>query len=46
VSLEILIKIAEVLGCSVQDFFYNDGETGITIKCPHCGKAIRFEKGE
>lgn len=46
VSLEILIKIAEVLGCSVQDFFYNDGETGINIKCPYCGRKITISKGE
>jgi DNA-binding XRE family transcriptional regulator len=47
VSLEILIKIAEVLGCSVQDFFYNENEeTGINIKCPHCGKKITIGKGE
>lgn len=43
VSLEILIKIAEVLGCSVQEFFKTDNTT---IQCPHCGKKITIGKGE
>jgi len=43
VSVEILQKIANVVGCSVQDFI-TEQET--MIKCPHCGKKIKIEKGE
>ena len=46
VSVEILIKIADILGCSVQEFFYSEEESGINIKCPHCGKRISISKGE
>lgn len=47
VTTETLKRIAEVLGCSVLDFFYNENEeTGINIKCPHCGKKITIGKGE
>lgn len=43
VSIEILQKIANVVGCSVQDFI-TEQET--MIKCPHCGKKIIISKGE
>jgi DNA-binding Xre family transcriptional regulator len=47
IEVSTLEKIANILGCSVQDFFYNENEeTGINIKCPHCGKKITIGKGE
>nr|DAR61898.1 MAG TPA: helix-turn-helix domain protein [Caudoviricetes sp.] len=49
VSMKTLIKIADAIGCSVNDFFTNPeltNEQGNIIICPHCGKTIKFEKGE
>ncbi len=49
VSMKTLIKIADAIGCSVNDFFTKPeltNEQGNTIICPHCGKTIKFEKGE
>ena len=39
-SVGYLEKIADVIGCQVGDFFPKN-ETS-TIKCPHCGNAIRI----
>ena len=44
VTISTLQKIADILGCSVQDFFYNDAEQGLQIKCPHCGKKISLQE--
>ena len=43
-SLPLLEKIAEALGVPVPELFAPQPTN--TITCPHCGKSIRFEKGE
>ena len=43
-SLDKAIKIAGVLGVTVS---YLIGETSSNeLTCPHCGKTIKFEKGD
>jgi transcriptional regulator with XRE-family HTH domain len=41
-----LQRIASVIGCSVGDFFRDELPNSNTIICPHCGKVIRFTKGD
>ena len=43
-SLPLLEKIAEALGVPVPELFAPQPTN--TITCPHCGKPIKFEKGE
>ena len=42
-----LQRIADAIGCSVSDFFEEDGRTNQqptnTITCPHCGKPIKIK---
>lgn len=47
-----LERIADAIGCKVSEFFTDEEEPANepaptnAIICPHCGKAIRIEKGE
>lgn len=43
-TFETLERIAEGLGVSVPELFAPQPTN--TITCPHCGKPIKFEKGE
>lgn len=43
-SFDTLEKLAEGLGVSPADLFAPKENN--TLTCPHCGKAIRIEKGE
>lgn len=43
-QLQTLERIATALGVEVSELF-TDSKNG-QFCCPHCGKAIRFEKGE
>lgn len=54
VTTETLKRIAEVLGCSVLDFYYTD-ETDIKkdnegnifeVVCPHCKKVVTITREE
>ena len=45
-NLSTLQAIAEVIGCNVSEFFADEKDASNTIICPHCGKPIKFEKGE
>lgn len=41
VSLETLRTIAEIIGCKVGDFFYDEmSDNSPKIVCPHCGKEL------
>ena len=47
-TLKTLQRIADVLGCSVGEFFRDElkpsvPENGSSIVCPHCGKHIRIK---
>ena len=45
-TLHRLQEIANVLGCSVGDFFRDETVEGdnntLSMTCPHCGKSIRL----
>lgn len=43
-TFETLEKIADGLGVTVPELFAPQPTN--TITCPHCGKQIKFEKGE
>ena len=44
VELSTLQKIADVIGCEITDFFYNDDSQPTSFNCPHCGKKINITK--
>ncbi len=41
-----LERIANAINCNVSEFFVDEKDASNTITCPHCGKMIKFEKGE
>ena len=44
VNMRTLIKIAEVIGCEVNDFFRDeDNQQSPTITCPKCGEVIHLD---
>jgi len=44
ISMKTLIRIAEVIGCEVKDFFADDGIISCpTVTCPKCGEVIPLE---
>lgn len=45
IEVATLQKIADIVGCKVDEFFYEDDDSSRTgFKCPHCGKRINIEK--
>lgn len=45
ITLEDMSKLADVIGCSVGDFFREEKEGGcavpsVRLSCPHCGKDV------
>ena len=45
IEIATLQRIADIVGCEVIDFFYQDGgEEFNQFKCPHCGKVIQVTK--
>lgn len=46
IDVATLQKIADIVGCSVEEFFYeDDGSVRTGFTCPHCGKRINVEGG-
>lgn len=46
IDVATLQKIADIVGCSVEEFFYeDDGSVRTGFLCPHCGKRINVEGG-
>lgn len=44
INMRTLIKIAEVIGCEVNDFFRDeDNQQSPTITCPNCGKTMKLK---
>lgn len=39
-STEILLRIADAIGCPVTDLFEQPKKDALTLTCPHCGKDI------
>lgn len=42
-STEILIRIADAIGCDVTELFYSEKENN-TITCPKCGARFKLEE--
>ena len=41
INMRTLVRIAEVIGCEVKDFFHDEASPqSPVIKCPDCGKEI------
>lgn len=41
-STEILLRIADAIGCPVTELFEQPQKDKLTITCPHCGKEIKI----
>jgi transcriptional regulator with XRE-family HTH domain len=42
-STEILLRIADAIGCPVTELFEQPKTDGLTLNCPHCGKNINIK---
>ena len=42
-STEILLRIADAIGCSVTELFEQPKKDGLSLTCPHCGKSINIK---
>lgn len=42
-STEILLRIADAIGCPVTELFEQPKKDTLTIACPHCGKPITIK---
>lgn len=43
-STEILLRIADAIGCHVTELFSASNEEKNTITCPNCGKKFKMEE--
>ena len=50
VNMKTLIRIADVIGCEVKDFFIDGEKTEdpneLTITCDKCGNVIKFKRSD
>ena len=42
-STEVLLRIADAIGCPVTELFEQPKKDALTINCPHCGKEINIK---
>ncbi len=42
-STEVLLRIADAIGCPVTELFEQPKKDALTINCPHCGKDITIK---
>ena len=42
-STEVLLRIADAIGCPVTELFKQPKKDVLTINCPHCGKSINIK---
>lgn len=42
-STEVLLRIADAIGCPVTELFVQPKKDALTITCPHCGKNINIK---
>lgn len=42
-STEILLRIADAIGCPVTELFEQPKKDSLSITCPHCGKEIKIK---
>lgn len=42
-STEILLRIADAIGCPVTELFEQPKSDTVSLTCPHCGKSITLK---
>lgn len=42
-STEILLRIADAIGCPVTELFEQPKRNSLALTCPHCGKNINIK---
>ena len=42
-STEILLRIADAIGCPVTELFEQPKKDSLSLTCPHCGKDINIK---
>ena len=42
-STEVLLRIADAIGCPVTELFEQPKKDALAINCPHCGKSINIK---
>lgn len=42
-STEVLLRIADAIGCPVTELFEQPQKDGLSLTCPHCGKSINIK---
>lgn len=42
-STEVLLRIADAIGCPVTELFEQPKKDALTITCPKCGKSINIK---
>ena len=42
-STEVLLRIADAIGCPVTELFEQPKKDALTLNCPHCGKSINIK---
>lgn len=42
-STEVLLRIADAIGCPVTELFEQPNKDGLSLTCPHCGKGINIK---
>lgn len=42
-STEVLLRIADAIGCPVTELFEQPKSDALVITCPHCGKSINIK---
>lgn len=42
-STEILLRIADAIGCPVTELFEQPKNDSLSLTCPHCGKNINIK---
>lgn len=42
-STEILLRIADAIGCPVTELFEQSKSDSLALTCPHCGKNINIK---
>lgn len=42
-STEVLLRIADAIGCPVTELFEQPKKDSLSLTCPHCGKSITLK---
>lgn len=42
-STEVLLRIADAIGCPVTELFEQPKKDGLSLTCPNCGKEINIK---